>query len=474
MKNLIASLICFIFISNAKAQADLSFSFEDCVRYALEHNINIQQSQLQLEISKNSYQNSKMAYTPSLRASVGYNFNFGLNIDPVTNRISESQRQTANFGLSSTWVLYDGGRLYNTISRNNLDYLASLYDLEDAKYDISINVSSAFLQVLLNQEIMAVALEQKRVTLLQVDRMKKMVDAGARPQGDLYQLEAQLARDDQNYIAAENNVSISKLQLGNLLQLENPGAIELLSPEIPIPDIAILSRTPESIYVTAEQNQPQIKSAEKRAESSEEGVDLSRSAFLPTLSLSGQIGTSYSDQVQVATGFIQAPVTVGVTENTGERVITANDQNIPTGFENKALGNQVTDNINEFVGIGLSVPLDFWRTNNSYQTAKLNKEFAHLNLEAAKNTLRQNIYQAHTDAKSSYKSYIAAEASVKSSEESFKYAEERFSVGAMNQLDYENAKNSLAIAKSEALRSKYDVIFKIKVLEFFLTNKLEL
>lgn len=453
---------------------DKVWTLDECVTYAVENNIQVRQSLLQTRISKNNQEDGWLDYTPSLSAGFGYNWNTGLNVDPVTNVISESQRQTGSFSVGSSWVVYSGGRKYSTIARNNLNYLSSLYDLEDIRNDISLNVASAFLQILLNNEINNVAQEQERVTQLQVNRMQKLVDAGANPRGDLLQLEAQLARDQQNAIATGNNVNLSKIQLGNLLQLENPDQVDVAAPGLNLPDPRLLARSADGIYQTALEGQPDIKSAELQLESSEENVRISRSAFLPTVSLSAQISTSYSNLIRQATGTTQFVPPIGIVPNTGDTVFSLFSQVGATGFEDKSFGDQFNDNINEFVGISVSIPLDFWRTSNSYQNAKLTREQSALNLELQKNTLRQTIYQAHADARASYNSYLAAEKSVESSEESYKYAEERFNVGALNQFDYENAKNSLAIAKSEMIRAKYDYIFKIKVLEFYLTNQVKL
>lgn len=456
------------------AQENTIWTIDKCVSYALENNLQIKQTQLQAEISKNTRQTAQWDYAPNLNFNATYGFNFGLNIDPVTNQISQASRQTGNFTLSSNWVLYDGGRKYNTIAQRNLEYMRSMYTLEDVKNDISLNVASGFLQILLNKEILAVAEEQERITSLQLERMNALVDAGARPKGDALQLQAQFARDKQNRIAAENAVVISRLSLANLLQLEEPDAFRISSPDLALPDAAMVARNPEGIYLTAEENQPGIKAAETAVESSKEQVQVSQSGYLPTLSLIGQVGTSYSDQIQQPTNTTTVQVPIGTVQGTNEVVLSA-PQTIPTGLEQKPFFDQTADNLNEFVGVQLQVPIfNRFSVRNNYQNAKINQEISRLQLEQEQNTLKQTIYQAHADAKASYNAYLAAEIAVESSEEAFKYAQERFNVGALNQFDFENSKNSLASAQSQMLQAKYDYIFKIKVLEFYLTNQVNL
>ncbi len=466
----------FIFLS-AEAQESTKkiWTIDECINYALENNIQIRQAALQMGISKNNLQTAQWDYAPNLNFNSNYGWNFGLNIDPVTNEISQSQRQTASLSLSSNWVLYSGGRKYNGITLNNLNYLASMYDLEDIKNDISLNVAGFYLQILLNKEILVVAREQQRITDLQVKRMQKLVDAGARPMGDQLQLQAQLARDEQNVITAENALNISKLQLANLLQLQDPDEFSIANPEMEIPEAALVARDPEGIYLTALEQQPSIKGAETRLKSSEENMQIARGGALPTLSINGQIGTSYSDQIQEAASTTTVNVPIPTYDQNGNVVFIPRTQIIPDDFSDKPLGNQLNDNLNEYVGISLSVPIfNRFTVHNSYQNAQINKEISELQLEQEKNTLKQTIYQAHADAKASYNSYLAAEKAVESGEESFKYSSQRFEVGALNQFDFENAKNSLAVAKSEMIRAKYDYIFKIQVLEFYLTNQVKL
>ncbi|WP_417611244.1 TolC family protein [Owenweeksia hongkongensis] len=477
MKLNISVVLGILMCLNATAQnTGKVWGIEECVNYALENNIQIKQTALQVEANKTSQQSAKWDIAPNFNLNSNYGWNFGLNIDPVTNEISQARRQTASLNLQGNWVVFNGLRKHYNISKSNLDYLAALYDLEDIKNDISLNVAASYLQILLNKEILAVAKEQERVSQLQVNRTTKLVEAGASPKGDQLQLEAQLARDHQNVIASENALTISKLQLANLLQLENPDDFEISSPDLDVPEAALVARDPASIFATAMDLQPAIKGAETRVESSEKNEAITKSGAYPTLSVVGQVGTSYSDQILEPAGTETVNLPQPIYDQNGQVIFIPYSQTVPIGpYEEKKFGNQVGDNLNEYIGLSLSVPLfNGLNVHSNKQIAEINTKQSQLQLEMEKNTLRQTIYQAHADAKASYNSYLAAEVTVESSEESFKYSKERFEVGALNQFDFENAKNSLAIAKSEMLRSKYDYIFKTKVLEFYLTNQIKL
>lgn len=468
-------LVALLCLGSRAQSPDKVWGIEECVNYALENNIQIQQSQLQVEINKNNQQQVRADLAPNLNLNSNYGWNFGLNIDPVTNEISQSQRQTASLGLNSNVTLFSGLRQHYSIAKANLDYMAALYDLEDMEYDVSLNVTAGYLQILLNKEILNVAREQQRVSKLQLDRMTKLVEAGANPKGDELQLQAQWARDKQDVIAAENAYIISKLQLANLLQLENPDEFEIESPEIELPGAELVARSAESIYATALDMQPAIKGAEIRVESSEKDLAITKAGAYPTLRLVGQVGTSYSDQIQEPNSTDIVTQTVPAFDQNGTSYTFQIPQEIPTDFEPKPFGPQATDNLNEYVGLSLNVPIfNGLSVSKNKQNAAINAQITRLQLDQEKNALRQDVYQAHADAKASYNSYLAAEAAVEAGKESFKYSKERFEVGALNQFDFENDKNSLARAMSEMLRAKYDYIFKIKVLEFYLTNQVKL
>ncbi len=468
-------LIALLWVQAITAQSlPKNWTLMECINYALENNIQVQSSSLQTELDKNNLEAARGRRLPDLRAGSTIGWNFGLNIDPVTNEISRTSRNTASLSLSSNLTLFDGLRIHNSIAQNNLQYLASLADLEKAKNDVSLNVISAYLQIMLNKEILQVAREQVKVSDLQVNRTRKLVDAGAAPEGDWLQFVAQQARDEQNLIAAENAVLISKLNLANLLQLERPEEFEIIEPELNIPAATHLATGPHTVYESAVASQPEIKAAETRIESSEKAIAVSKGAYYPSLSVFGQVATSYSDQIIEPTGFEQYNGPIGVTAN-NEPVYLIQPQQVATGYADVPFVDQVGDNINEYVGLSLSIPIfNRLQVKNNVQNARVSYEINQLQLEQTKNDMRRIIYQAHADARASFNSYRAAEKATEASQASFDYAEDRYEVGAINQFDFENAKNNLAVARSEMLRAKYDYIFKMKVLEFYLTNQIKL
>jgi outer membrane protein len=475
LKKIASLFFCLFLFTELNAQSPLPevWSLTDCVDYALAQNLSVEQARLRSKIADNNLQTARLDYLPDLRLGNNLFWNFGLNIDPVTNQISRQSRQTANFQLSSNWILYNGGAKYNTIAQRNHDLKAAQYDYEAARNDISLLVASSYLQILLNKEIAAVAREQVRISGLQVERTRKLVKAGTLPEGELLQLEAQLARDEQNLISTENAVIIARLQLANILQLEDPDSFEIGTPDLGLPNAEVLDRPAANVFEVAVDKQPAIRAAEMRVLSGEEGIDLAYSGYLPTLSLIGQVGTNYSDQIPNVTGSNPTVIPFGYVGSTGEPVFV--QQEVPVTDGIKPFNNQVSDNLNQLVGLSLQVPIFSRRAvANNLQNAKINANINKLNLEQAKNDLRQTIYQAHADAKAAKLQFEAASKSVTASQKAFDYARQRFEVGALNQVDFETAKNNLAAAQSQYAQAKFDFIFRIKVLEFYLTNNVNL
>lgn len=461
--------VLFSFTTNA--QNGKVWTLEECINYALENNISVKQAELTTEINKNAVSSAKGNLLPNLNASASQNFNSGLSFDPTSNDAVRTTLRTNGFSLTSSWVLFNGMQNINTIRQSNLDYLASKYNLEDMKNDISLNVATAYLQILFNKELLRVAESQRDVTQKQLTRMKALVDAGAQPRGSLYDVEAQLAQEEQNVVATQNSLDLSLLSLAQLLQLESTDGFDIVSPEIDVPPRTIINTTSDQIYTTAVENQPDIKSAELGIQSAEKGLAIARGRSYPTLSLTGQISTNYSSQAQQFDGTGTAGTTqIGFVDGTNQAVLT---NTFSPNFETISFSDQFTDNRNDFIGFSLNIPLfSRFQIRNGKRNAKINIEQAKYTLEQNKNALRQTIQQAHADANASYKSYQASQKSITALQEAFKYTETRFEEGLVNSVDYNNAKNNLTNAESNLLRAKYDYIFKVKVLEFYFSNQL--
>lgn len=443
------------------------WTLEDCITYALENNIQVQQNEISQEISEQDFKASKYNTLPSLNGSASHTYNFGQTIDPFTNSFATNQVRSNSFSLSSQLTLFDGFRNLNTIKRNQAQLEVAKFDLQKIKNDISLNIANAFLQILFNQELLKNTRNQLLVTQLQIDRIDKQVKAGSLPDGALKDIEAQFASEELQVVNAENQLSLSKLNLAQFLRLESADGFEIASPNLNSFDGVSQLISPGALYATALETMPEIKSAEYAYYSAEKSKQIARANYSPTLTLSGSIGSGFSGANREIVGF----------ENS--RYVTSTDRTVGTQDfierlttdiirKDKSFSDQLDDNLNKSVGFRLNIPIfNGMSSRTNVQRAKLQLQTAGLNLENAKLQLRQNIESSHNDAVAALKRYRAAEKSVSALETSFNYTQERFKVGLINSFDFNNEKNRLANSQSELLQAKYNYIFSTKVLDFY-------
>lgn len=473
-RSFICTFLLYLVISakSVMAQQPTIWTLQECIDYAMDNNIDILQNDLQIERARLDIQAAWADLFPNLNGNFGYNFNFGLNIDPVTNLISRESRQTSNIGLNSQVTLFDGFRNRNNIARARLERDFQIASFEQRKIDLILNITGAYLQILLSKEVLTIAREQLRISELQVQRMADLVKAGAEPRGRLYELEAQLARDEQNFVRNENDLEISKLNLVQLLQLIDVESFDVTNPIADLPSGDIFQFTEDYIFNRALDMQPGIKAALINMQRADKDIAIAKGQRYPTLGVVGAISTNYSNQIPVFEGLQTVQVPIGVTED-GAAVFGV--QQVPFGVRNKPFSDQVSDNVNEFVGISMNIPIySRLQIRNSIRNAELQRQIADLEYERERNRVRQDVQRAYTDAKASLKSYRAAEKTVVSSQEAFDYAQERFRVGAIQQYDFENSKNALAQARAERASALYEYVFKINVLHFYVSNDFKL
>ena len=470
----IFSLLALAGVLNLSAQQK-QWTLQECIEYAFENNLTIQQNELNLRSAEISKDAAMANLLPNLNLGTGYFWQFGQSIDPITNVRRAGNRQTSSVTLSSQWVLFDGMQNYNQISKARLDQMASLYNLESIKNDISLNIASSYLQILLNKQILEVAQNQLEISGKQMERNQKLYQAGAIPKGDFLQFEAQYASDEQSVVAAENNKDLSVLQLAQLLQLEDISGFDIATPNLKDPDNGLLSYTSQQIYEIALGNQPIIKSAEVNVQSAEKQVGIAKGGYSPVLSLSGQVNSNAASGRTRTTEFVPGYYPIGTLGAGSNRIVYSPLTDIPVASEYYPFFDQFGDNLNQFVGINLQIPIfNRLSTKNNVQNSELQLQQNILQLETQKNNLRQTIQRAYTDALASLKNYNAAQKSLEANEESWKYAQKRFEEGGMNIFDYDNTRSRYLNATAQMLQSKYDYIFKVKVLQFYLTNSVTL
>jgi outer membrane protein len=449
--------------------AQQAWSLEDCIAYAMENNISIKQSVLNTEYNENVLKQSKLGQIPTLNGNANYSYSWGRALDQTTYQFTDDQQiNSISMGLSSRVNLFNGLQVRNSILRNELDLMASYEDVEKIKNDISLNIAAAYLTILFNRELVNVTEIQLETTGQQVERTEKMVEAGKLARGNYLELEAQYAAEELNLVNAENQLTLSLLNLQQMLDLPIDTAFDVEIPFLPDPDSDPLVINAMEVYRIAELEMPEIKSAELSRESSEKGLQIAKGGRSPQLYLSANYNTGFSDireQVVDLSDPMQVPI--GITQNTMEPVVTMNPQQIPT-YGKYPFFEQIRDNTSAGVGLGLSIPIfNGWQVNTNVANARIMLENAELELQSRKLALYASIQQAYADAVAALKKFIATQQALVSMEESFKYTEKKFEVGLVNTVDYNISKNQLTSTQSDLLQAKYDFIFRIKILNFY-------
>lgn len=476
-------LLCsLVLITSLKAQE--VWTIEKCVEYALTNNIQVKQQLLQVKNQQALLQQDKLSMLPSLNAGATHGYNFGQTVDRYTNEFATDRVQTDNFYLGSSVTLFEGFQKLNQVKQRQVDLEASQYDKDKFMDDITLLIATGYLQILYYKEMVKTAENQLKATELQSERLKKLVDAGALAQGDYYTLEAQRALENSQAVSAKNNLDIAYLTLVQMLDLPTTEGFEIESPDLELGLQPSLAVSAEQVYGFALETQPQIKSAEAKVKSSELGLSLAQGGQSPSLVLQGSIGTGYSGSAQVVVPGSYQIYTPDVTTTPASGFIPGPDgkplQNVwsfggTADYETKPFNDQFNDNINKSISLNLNVPIfNGWSTRTNISRAKINVENSKYNLELSKLDLRKTIQQAYADANAALNNYEASTTGVNAARESFRYAEQKFNVGAMNSVDYNNSKKDFEKAESDVIRAKYEFIFKSTVLDFYMGKPITL
>ena len=448
-----------------QAFAQKEWTLDECIDYAIEHNISVKQAEINTDISK---WNKTMAfYTlfPTLSGFASHSYNWGQRIDPFTNQFATSRVRSNSFGISSQMTLFSGFQNVNRMQQRKLEYLAAKYGVDKIRNDISMNVVMGYLDIIFAEEMVKLSKEQVSLTKSQVERMQNLVDVGSEPEGSLLEIEAQLAQEEVNLINSEAQLQMATLTMIQLLQLDKPGNFKIARPQFAIEDQSMEITSPELVYEKALEIMPEIKQSETQMMASEKAMHVARGGYYPRLTLSASYGTGYSGLASEVTGVnLTGTDTIGFTTS-GDAVVTPSYELLTQKIE---FGDQLDNNVNQTVGFNLSIPIfSGLQVRGAHKIAQLNLANARWNYEQQRNTLQQNIQRAYTDALGAKKKYIAAEKSEESFEKAFRYSEVRYEAGLITAVEYNTAKTSFTQAKSDRLQALFDFVFKTKILDYY-------
>ncbi|PQJ21277.1 transporter [Tenacibaculum sp. SG-28] len=412
------------------------WTLKECVDYALENNITVKQNKLNIDLAKKDVEIAEGNFLPNLNASSSGTFSSGLSQDR-TGILRNTQNFNSSFGLSGVGSIFNGFRNRNTKNLAELNVKGSELDLNIIENDISLNIVNTYLNVLFAKENLAVARTQAEISTKQIERAKAQFEAGAIPKGDLLNVESTAANDNQNVIIQENTLNIALLRLAQFLQISNEG-FDVDTIAIGSPSAALLYDSADEVYTKALTYRPEIGRAMLNVENADLNIELEKGNYLPSLSYSLGAGTSYFHQFN--------------------NIIVPNDN----------FFSQINDRIRYNAGLSLNIPIfNRFQTKNRVAKSRINKMNTELALENQKLQLQQEIEQAFLDAKAAAKTYEAANISLAAQKEAFKNAQVSYNYGTMTQFDFDQVRNRLVNAESTMIRSKYDYIFRTKVLKFY-------
>lgn len=427
--------ILFLLISWPPLQAQQKkWTLEECVKHALENNISVKQSELELENAEIDKLAAIGSFLPSINADARASYNTGLSLNPTTNQLVNTTLGSASGGVSVGMTLFDGLKNIRQMQRAKISRLAAEYRLDKMRDDIALMVANSYLQVLLNKANLKVALSQNEVTQQQRQRTSDLVDAGAVPRGDLLEIQAIDASEKQKIAVAENTVRISLISLAQLLLIKDYSTFDIADDDYEIVENEIAELDVSQIIANAKNTRSEVKIAEENVRLAEKDLQISRGAYYPTLSAFFGYNTRYADNDPLQHNFIKQL------------------------YLNDGIG----------YGLQLNVPIfNGFNARSNVKRNKINLKNSEYLLEQAELDLESNVYQAYVDAKGSKKAYEAAVVAMESQELAYQYAKDRYDVGLTNAFDFSQAKLRYDNAKIEVNSSKFDYIFKVKVLELY-------
>ncbi len=451
---------------------DKKWTLQECVQYALENNITVQQTELDLENADIDRLVAEGNFIPSLNASSSISENTGLSFNPVTNNPQTTTFLSVTGRINVGYTLFDGLRNVRQLQRAKLSKVAAEFNLSKIKDDISLFVANAYLDVLLNKENLKVLQAQNDVTKQQIAQTQELVDGGVLPRGDLLEIKATNASEQQRIVTADNAVKLSLISLAQLLAIDNYMMFDIAEGDYGIFGAEILDKPIGTIIDNAEENRSEIKIAEQNLAIAEKDLQIARGAMYPTLSAFFGYDTRFTD----ATSFIQIPdrdnptstQQIGFVEDTGQSVVGEFPNTVPREVGAAPFIEQLYTNDGIGYGLSLNIPVfNGFATRANVRRSKVNIKRQEYLLEQTKLDLESTIYQAYTAAKAAKESYQAAQQAIEAQELAYQYAKDRYDVGLTNAFDFSQSKLRYDNAQIELARSKYDYIFRIKVLELY-------
>ena len=427
-------VISLLLTTGLSIQAQEIWDLKRCIDYAIEHNLSIKQQEDIQQQNEIEVSTAKWNRLPNLNGGVSHSFNFGRSIQ-ADNTYKSLNTQNTGLNLSTSVPLFTGMQLTNNIALAKLNLKAAVEDLNKAKEDISIQVTSNYLQVLFNKELSKIAHEQVMLSKEILSQKEAFFANKKISKADLYEAKSRVAQDELSAVQAENNYKLSLLDLSQLLELPNPDEFEIVVPETDTLVNADILMSPVDIYAEAIAVKPAVKAALYRLEGAQKNIRIAQSAYFPQLSLSAGLSTNYYNV---------------------------------SGRENGHFGAQLRDNFSQYIGFSLSVPIfNRFATRNRVRNARIQQHSFNLQLEEVKKNLYKEIQQAYYNAINASTQYASSRTANQAAQLSFNLMKEKYIVGKANSTEYNEARTIWMKAISDFIQAKYDYLFRCKILDFY-------
>jgi outer membrane protein len=422
--------------------AQKQWTLDECIKYAIDNNIQVKQGEFNRQLQEVQLSTARNSRLPSLDASASQNYSFGRSLDASNTYIDTNTRSTS-FSLGTNVPLFTGFQITNNIRISKLNLQAATADLEKAKNNIRLAVAQAYVEILYDMEIAEVANNQIQIDSFQVYRLEQMYKNGKASMAELAQQRATLEQSRLTFTQAENTLRMAYLTLSQLLELPSPEGFSIVRPSVDTLPVSVADLgSPEEIYALAEGVKPEVEAEKIRSEAAEKSISLARAGYMPQLSLSAGLGSSYYKT---------------------------------SGFQAQSFGKQINNNFNQYVGLNLSIPIfDRFNTRNNIRTAKVNRIVQDLQLANTRKTLYKEIQQAYYNAVNAQAKLASCKEAANSADEAFRLMKAKYENGRANLTEFNEQKNGYLNALSNLQQAKYEYLYSIHLLDFYKGKELTL
>lgn len=475
MRSILTLFSLFLLSSGIfRLQAQETWSLEACIDYARLNSWSIKQAEYGILDAKLNQKQSKFNRLPSVSGGINAGFQFGRTIDPTTNQFYNQRIGFNSYNISGGVNVFNASRVNNTIKQSNLNVKATEKDAEKALNDLGFQIAAAYLNILLAEEQLVNARQRLELSEEQLEVVDKQIAARVIPENSRLDILAQIARDQQGIIEANNALEINYLSLKQLLNLDPNTQMRIQKPDLSgIETMDPAAFDLEAVFQTALKTQPQIQAAELREQMSGLDIKIAKSALAPSLRIFGGLSNNYSDQAIEVVDYISDISTQTIyLDNNPVQIGFPSQTPI---FSKKSFGDQLSQNFGQNLGVSLSIPI---YSNSSGRINVERARLSQLNTQAGYQQLRQNlkaeIQNAIASAQAAKNTLDAARLAENAALAAFENTQKRFDLGAVNSFEYTTSRNTLDQARIEAIRARYQFIFNVKTVEFYMGKALTL